>query len=62
MAENAAMPENTSMPIFLTSCGTKSKYGNMTESEMICVRVATLLKQICKHTKTDVIRQYMSEL
>ena len=40
----------------------KCTYGNMAESELLCVRVATLQNQICKHTKSDVIRQYMSEL
>ena len=36
----------------------------MAESELLCVRVATLIrKQICKHTKSDVIKQYiLSEL
>ena len=41
----------------------KCTYGNKAESELLCVRVATaLIKQICNHTKSDVIREYVSEL
>ena len=32
----------------------KCSYGNMAESELLCVRVATLLRKKCKHNKSDV--------
>ena len=38
---NIAMPANTAVPMFLTSCETEMHIGNMDESELICVRVAT---------------------
>ena len=38
----------------------KCTYGNMVECELLCERAAK--KQICKHTTSDVIKQYMSEL
>ena len=58
---NAAMPENTAKPMFLTSCETEMHI-KMTESELLCVRVATLLrKQICKHTKSDIIKLSCSQ-
>ena len=41
---NAAMAANTAMPMFLTSCETEV-YGNMAESELLCVRVSTLLRE-----------------
>ncbi len=43
MPENATMPAKTAMPMFLTSERQKGTYGNMAESELLCVRVATLL-------------------
>ena len=41
---NIAMPANNDMPMFLTRCEQKCTYGNMAESELLCVRVATLLR------------------
>ena len=35
------MPANTAVPMFLTSCETEMHIGNMDESELLCVRVAT---------------------
>ena len=43
---NTAMPENTAMPMFLTICE-KCTYRNMAVSELLCVRVTTLLG--CKY-------------
>ena len=59
MPANAAMPANTTMPMFLTSCETECTYENMAESELLCVGVATLLRN---EYKSDIIKQYMSEL
>ena len=58
------MPANTNMAMFLTGCETERhilKYGGC---ELLCVRVANLHrnKYARKHTKSDVIRQYMYEL
>ncbi len=57
------MPVNTAMPVFLTSCEEKYTYGNMANSEMLCVRVANKIKKV-NHFKSDVIRQptMLSEL
>ena len=40
---NTAMPANTAIPMFLTSCETEMHIWNIAESELLCVRVATLL-------------------
>ena len=37
-------PSNAAMPMFLTSYETECIFGNMAESESLCVRVATLLR------------------
>ena len=59
---NNAMPTNTAMPMFLTSCETEIsiwKY-DMAESELLCVRVATLLRnKYASIQRVDVIGQYM---
>ena len=39
----AAMPANTNMPMLQNSCETEIHIWNMVESELLCVRVATLL-------------------
>ena len=41
---NTAVPENTAMPMFLTSWRQKCTFGNMVERELLCVKVATLLR------------------
>ena len=38
------MPANTAMPMFLTSYETEMHYGNKAESKLLCVRLATLLR------------------
>ena len=38
------MPANTAMPMFLVSFETECTYGNMAESEILCVRKATVLE------------------
>ena len=50
------MPANTALPMFLTIVRQKYTYGNMAESELLCVIGATLLRN------KYVIRQNMSEL
>ena len=41
----------------------KCTYGNMAESKLLCVRADTLLRsKYASITKSDVIRQYVSEL
>ena len=47
MPANAAIPENTLMPMLLTNWKKKCTYGNVVESELLRVRVATLLRNIC---------------
>ena len=38
---NTAMPANTAMPMFLPIGRPKCTYGNIADSEFLCVRVAT---------------------
>ena len=38
------MPANTAKLMFLTSCETEMHIGNMAESEVLCVRIATTAK------------------
>ena len=41
---NTAMPAYAAMPMFLPVVRQKCTYGNMAESEFLCVRVAALLR------------------
>ena len=63
---NTAMPAKTAIASNYCSCPVarqKCTYGNMAESELLCVRVTILLrKKKCKHSKSDIMRQYMPEL
>ena len=52
MPTNTVMPENIAIPMFLTSCETEIHIRNMTESELLCVRVASLLR----NTYTSTLR------
>ena len=58
MPENTAVPANTTANV-LDQLRQKCTYGNITESELLCVRVVLYVKRICKLTKSDAIRQYM---
>ena len=53
---NTAISANADMPTFQTSWKTEMHYGNMTESELLCLETNI-------HTKSNIINQYMlSEL
>ena len=57
---NAAMPTNTSLPMFRTSCETEMQIWKYS-CEWIAFHNSSYFtyKQICKHTQSDVISQYM---
>ena len=59
-ALRVCMPANTAMPIFLTCCESKMHIWKIGwEWFALCKNSYFSLKQRCKHTKSDVIRQYL---
>ena len=45
MPATTAMTTNTAMSMILTSCKTKMHNGNLAKIEVLCIRVANLLKK-----------------